>query len=74
MTTATKNLMDSSDSKRPLIFDDKTGQYVSGVRLELADTLQFVHDTYRLLLATRDPSIHQYSVHFAVQAVCQHMG
>lgn len=69
----TKNLLDSSESKRPSVLDDRTGQYTSEPRLDLAETLKFVYEVHAKI-AVSEPKIHQYAVHFAVRAMCEHMG
>jgi len=70
----TKNLMDSNMSKRPLVFDDKTGLYKEEPRMELTEALQFVHDAYAKMLTVSDPSLHAYAIQFALQNICQHTG
>ncbi len=70
----TKNLMDAGANQRPMVFDDKTGQYGAEPRMDLTETLRFVHESYSAMLAAAGPSIHHYAMHFAVQAACKHMG
>lgn len=70
----TKNLMDATDNKRPLIFDDKTGEYRSDPRMDLTDALQFVHDAYAKMLTVDNPKIHRYALQFALQGLCRHTG
>ncbi len=72
---STKNLIDSSsESKRPLVFDDKTGEYRPDPRMELTDALQFVHDAYGKMKAVDNPKVHRYAIQFALQSICKHMG
>lgn len=72
---STKNLIDtSSESKRPLVFDDKTGEYKTDPRMELADALQFVHDAYAKMKDVENPKVHRFAVQFALQSICRHMG
>jgi hypothetical protein len=70
----TMNLIDADANQRPKLLDDKTGQYLTGPRLTLDETLVFVQDAYTLLRTTSAPTPHHYTIHFAVQAMCRHMG
>lgn len=69
----TKNLIDG-DVKRPSVLDDKTGQYLTTPRLELAEALQFVHEAYIAMKDAKDPSVPTFVTQFAVQAFCRHAG
>lgn len=69
----TKNLLDTNESKRPTILDDRTGQYVTDPRLTLAETLAAVYEV-NAKMAEAKPSIHMYAQHFAIQAMCAHFG
>lgn len=72
---STKNLIDaSSESKRPLVFDDKTGEYKLDPRMELADAFTFVNDVYAKMITTDNPKVHRFEAHFALQSICRHMG
>jgi hypothetical protein len=73
MSMTTKNLIDG-DSKRLSVFNDKTGEYTDGPRLELAEALQFVHDAYSALTSAPAPKVSTFMAHFAVQAFCKHTG
>ncbi len=71
----TKNLFDAdATNKRPLVFDDKTGEYRDGPRMELADALTFVHDVYAKMLTVDCPKIYRFEMQFALQGICQHTG
>lgn len=72
---ATKNLIDgNATNKRPLIFDDKTGEYKDGPRMDLADALTFVHDVYAKMTAADSPKVNRFEIQFALQGICQHTG
>ena len=72
---ATKNLMDANKSnERPLVFDDKTGQYKTEPRMELDQALQFVHEVYKQMLAASNPAVCRFEIQFALQSICQHTG
>lgn len=72
---STKNLMDSTDNtKRPLVYSDKTGQYSDQPRADLADTLIFVNEAYTQMMLAESPRVHRFAMQFGLQALCNHMG
>ncbi len=69
----TKNLMDNPNG-RPAIFSDLTGQVTFEHRLDIAETLVFLHGAHDAMKTAVDPSIHQFAQRAAVSAMCYHMG
>lgn len=69
----TKNLIDG-DVKRPSVLDDKTGEYLTTPRLELAEALELVHEAYIAMKDAKDPSVSTFMTPFALQAFCRHTG
>ena len=69
----TKNLLDNSRG-RPAVFSDLTGQVTYDPRLDIAETLVFLHEVYGRMKAAADPTVHPLAQRNAVTAMCYHMG
>lgn len=71
---SSKNLLDNlSATRRPAIFSDLTGKEDFEPRLDITETLLFLHETY-LAMTAANPTIDTFAVRFAVPAICYHMG
>ena len=71
----TKNLIDnpSTTDRRPAVFNDLTGETVYEPRMDITATLLFLHETYATIAAAK-PEVNMLAKHFAVSAICYHMG
>lgn len=70
---STKNLLDNP-RQRPAVFSDLTGKVSYDPRLDIAETLIFLHEVYDLMKVAVEPEVHPFAQRNAVTAVCYHMG
>lgn len=59
---STKNLLDNP-RQRPTVFSDLTGKVSYDPRLDIAETLIFLHEVYDLMKVAAEPEVHPLAPH-----------